>query len=235
MTDSQAKPDARSLRAEDVIDWLRQHPLFLQQHPDAVGLLHPPKAQGYGKGVADFQHYMVQRLRADRDEVLETARDIVETSRANQNNQARFHSAILMLLDAQNFEEFIRTITIDFAAILNVDIVSIVVETDGQAIPHIDLAGVRAAKAGTIDLLMKKKLTLLEANIDGFEMIYGGGAGLVRSQALLRLNVAAGSPPILLAFGSREAQMFEDGQGVELLSFLGGVIERCFRAWLDLT
>ena len=52
----------------------------------------PPKEK-FGKGVADFQHYMVQRLKADRDEVLESAREVVENSRANMNSQTRIHRA----------------------------------------------------------------------------------------------------------------------------------------------
>jgi hypothetical protein len=75
---------------------------------------------------------------------------------------------------------------------------------------------------------------LLQSNIEGYDEVYGGGAGLVKSQALLRLNLTGGLSPVLLAFGSRDPALFEEGQGTELISFLGAVIERGFRIWLDL-
>jgi hypothetical protein len=38
----------------------------------------------------------------------------------------------------------------------------------------------------------------------------------------------------MLAFGSREPDLFQQGHGTELISFLARVVERCIRSWLDL-
>ncbi len=222
------------LTEDDIIAWLKKNPRFLQQNPDAVDLLLPPREEK-GKGIADFQYYMLQRLRTDRDEVVESTREIVATSRANMNSQARIHTAVLMLLEATDFNELLRTITMDFAAILDVDIVSLIVETEDSFIPHVDLTGVRVVTPGSIDLLMKDRTIILESKISGFDELYGGGAGLVKSQALARLNVSRKAPPMLLAFGSRDPELFQYGQGTELIAFLAKVIERCFRIWLNLS
>jgi len=229
MTGKKSSP----LSAEDVLEWLRENPNFLRSHPEACDLLSPPR-QHKGKGIVDFQSYMVQRLRTDRESIIEEAREIIETSRANMSNQARVHSAILMMLEAQSFEDFINVITMDFAALLDIDIVALIVEANGDTVPHINLNGVHAVSGGTISLLMKDSRVVLEANTKGLEDIYGGGAGLVRSQALLRLTVAPGGPSAMLAFGSRDPDMFQAGQGTELIVFLGNAVERCFRAWLDI-
>ena len=223
----------QTLTAEDVIEWLRNNPEFLNKFPEAVDILSPPKEHA-GKGVVDFQQFMVRRLREDRDGIIEEAREIVETSRANMSNQARTHQAVLMLLDARTFEDFIHTLTMDIAALLDLDIISLIVEAEGEVIPHINLPGVRVVSEGSIELLLQDKTSLLEADTKGIEEIYGGGAGLVRSQALLRLNIASAAPPAMLALGSREPLMYQPGQGTELLSFLGHVTERSFRKWLDL-
>jgi uncharacterized protein YigA (DUF484 family) len=163
---------------------------------------------------------------------LDSARELVENSRHNMNNQARINRAILLLLEAQNFEDFIRTITLDFASLLDVDIVSLIVETDGEVIPHVDLAGVRLVSPGTVDLLLHGGNVALEGATRGLDQIYGGGATLVKSQALLRLHIGVDTPPALLAFGSRDANLFYPGQGTEMIGFLGHVVERCFRSWL---
>ncbi len=231
MTDKQDPPI--QLSADDVVTWLRDNPDFLNRHPEACDLLHPPRAHT-DKGVVDFQQFMVRRLREDRDGIIEEAREIVETSRSNMSNQARTHRAVLMLLEARSFEDFIHTITMDCASLLDVDIISLVVEADGDTIPHISMNGVRVLGTGAIDLLTQGQQIALEAATNGLDELYGGGAGLVKSQALVRLNIAAGAPTALLAFGSRDPALFAPGQGTELLSFLAQVVERGFRLWLDL-
>jgi len=57
-------------------------------------------------------------------------------------------------------------------------------------------------------------------------------ARLVRSQALIRLNVSPEVPPCVLALGSRDPEMFHPGMRTELVGFLGRVLERCIRSWL---
>ena len=64
--------------------------------------------------------------------------------------------------------------------------------------------------------------------------LFGSAAGLVRSQALLRLDVSEHAPVGLLCIGTRRSDKFHPGQGTELLSFLARVTELTFAAWLDL-
>ncbi len=220
------------LSDEDVLNWLKANPKFLSRNPDAVEFLVPPTRRDNDRKVADFQSYMIKRLKDDREDVLQSARDIVATSRANMNNQTRIHNAILMLLEAAHFDDFIHTMTMDIAAMLDVDIISLVVEINDDIVPRIDLTGVRMVNPGMIDHLLKKQTMTLESHINGREELYGGGAGLVKSQVLMRLHIAPGTPSALLAFGSRNPDMFQPGMGTEQIAFLGGVIERCFRAWL---
>ena len=222
-----------TLSAQDVIDFLKQNPNFLQKHPQVCDLLDIPR-QHTERGVADFQQYMVRRLREDRDGIIEEAREIVETSRANMSNLARVQTAVLLLLESQSFEDFIHTLTMDCASVLDVDIIALVVETDGAIVPHINLNGVRAVTPGTIELVMKNHDIMLESDMRGIEEIYGGGAGLVKSQALAKLTIARGAPHALLAFGSRDPALFRNGQATDLIMFFGRVVERCFRSWLDL-
>jgi uncharacterized protein YigA (DUF484 family) len=75
---------------------------------------------------------------------------------------------------------------------------------------------------------------MLQDDITGIEQIYGGGATLVRSQILLRIGISMDTPPAVLAFGSRDPGMFEEGQATDQILFLARVIERCFRTWLNL-
>lgn len=240
MTDSHLQKENtminESLTAEDVLAFLKNNPKFLQNHPEAADLLIPPK-RGKGKDgrkVADFQSFMIERLKNDKEQVLETTQEIVENARSNMNNQQRIHAVILRLLEARNFDEFIHIITMDMASMLNTDISVLLVESNGQDIPHVHTNGIRILPEGTIDKWMNGQDTILQSNISGIEAIYGGGATLVQSQALLRVDISMDTPPAILAFGSRDPAMFQDGQGTELVSFLARVVERSFRSWLNL-
>ncbi len=150
------------------------------------------------------------------------------------NNQQRVHAAVLRLLEARNFEEFIHIITMDLASMLDVDIAVLVVEADGQAIPHIQNNGIKIVPENTCDSWMNGKDVMLEDNISGIEAIYGGGANLVQSQILLRVGISMDTPPAIIAFGSRNPDMFAEGQATDQILFLTRVIERCFRTWLNL-
>ena len=230
MTDEKDIPTP--VNEDDVIAWLRDNPNFLQRNPELCDLLAPPR-EYKGKGVIDFQQFMVNRLRQDRDGIIEEARDIVETSRANMNNLSRIHTAVLMVLEARDFDDFIHTLVMDCASILNVDIMTLVVEAEDGVVPHINVSGVYAVSPGSINLLMKDASIMLEANIRGLGEVYGGGAGLVKSQALVRMTIDPSMPPAMLCFGSRDPELFQAGQATDLLGFFAHVVERQFRAWLD--
>lgn len=238
MTDSQevaAMSIDKDLHADDILDYLRANPKFLQQNPEACDLLVLPKTGTGkdGKKVADFQSFMIERLKSDKEKVLETTQAIVENARSNMNNQQRIHAVVLRLLEARNFEEFITIITMDMSQMLDTDISVFVVESNGSDIPHIHTSGIRVLPEGTIDKWMNGQNVLLQDSISGIEPIYGGGATLVQSQALLRIDIAMDTPPAILAFGSRDPHMFSDGQATDLIAFLARVVERSFRSWLS--
>ncbi len=206
---------------------------FIKNNPDILEELLPDRPRPRKGDVADFQSYMIERLKADKEEVINSTREIVENARSNMNNQQRIHAAVLRLLEARSFDEFIQCITTDLANQLDVDISVLVVESEEKSIPDIRQNGIRILPPGTVDKWMGDKSVLLQDNISGIEAVYGGGAALVASQILLRVDISEGTPPAILAFGSRDANMFSDGQATDQILFLARVIERAFRSWLS--
>lgn len=221
------------ITSQDVLDYLRDHPRFLETNPEALDLIKAP-GMTQGRGVADFQTYMIDKLKADKTEIEQATREIVANARNNMNNQQRIHKAVLRLLEANSFDDFIQSITMDLASMLDVDIAVLVVEADGDSIPHIHNSGIRIVPEGTVNNWMTDNAALLQDNISGIEAIYGGAAALVQSQILLRIDISLGTPPAILAFGSRNADMFNPDQATDQILFLARVIERAFRTWLRL-
>lgn len=228
----------KNLSAEDIKEWLKKNPEFLSENPDVLSLLNPPSiVDGQDEeqdNVVDFQRLLVDKLRRDHREAVETQHMLVEHSRDTLNNQNRIHAAILHLLDAASFEEFIHIITADLSLTLDVDVICLGVESDDTNIPHRYLSGVRLFNSGDVDKILGDRNAVLESDIRGDEYIFGEAAGLVHSQALMRLVIHPKVPQGILAFGSRDAQGFTPDQGIDQVSFLARVIERCIRAWLNL-
>jgi uncharacterized protein YigA (DUF484 family) len=217
----------------EVADYLRRHPDFLVEHPDLLRLLTPP-AHDRGEGVVDMQRYMLERLRGELGKLQESQNELIATARENLSIQARIHAAILALLGATTLEHLIEVITTDLAVHLEVDAVVLGFEALDRVAPGQQARGLRLFPRGRIDRLMAgAREILLLADTPGDSELFGSAATLVRSQALLRMQLRRDAPMGVLAFGARDPQKFHPGQGSELLTFLGRVVELSIRAWLE--
>ncbi len=217
---------------EDVIAFLKSNKGFFKANPQVLEHMDLP-GDTHGKGVVNFQQALLEKLKADKSTAQKVQRDLIETVRANMSNQSRIHMAILALLEADTFEEFIATITQDFPVLLDVDTVNLVIESTSREIPFVNQAGIRFAHPGTVQKWLGTGDALLQPNINGNEEMFGPGAGLVKSHALLRLEISQNTPAGIMAFGSRDPEAFHPEQSIDQIGFLAQVVERCFRLWLD--
>ena len=126
-TESAGGALAQPISADQVAGYLRRHPDFLNTYPELLDVLTPP-ARARGDGVVDLQQFIVERLRRENGELTQLRDELVATGRSNLAIQSRVHEAILALLRARSFEEFVETITTDLAVILDLDVVTIGVE-----------------------------------------------------------------------------------------------------------
>jgi uncharacterized protein YigA (DUF484 family) len=229
--DAKRAPD---LTAEQVIAYLRDKPEFFSKHPEALDGVQAP-ARELGTGVADLQRAMIGRLRNELGEHSEKQQDLLSATRANLQSQGRIHECVLALLAAKSFAQLIQVVTNDFAVILDLDIVSLCVEAAEQGSFSLRNKGVHIVPPGTVDLVMPKDRRLvLRCDVTGDPEIFGAGATLVRSDALVRLSISPATPPALLALGSRDPEQFDAGLGTELLDFLSSVLEHVIQIWLHL-
>ncbi|HIC80197.1 MAG TPA: DUF484 family protein [Kiloniellaceae bacterium] len=225
---------AQAISGDQVAAYLRRHPEFLADNPDLLDSQEPP-ARAQGDGVIDLQQFQVQRLRNEVGNLTSLRDELLSAGRNNLSIQNRVHRSVLAILNARSFEEFVETITTDMAAILDLDVVTIGVEKTDEGSTWRPTAGVYCLEAGSIDALLGPNGTLLlRDHINGDPAIFDGAAGIVQSDALIRLNISETTPPALLALGSRQSDAFHAGQGTELLSFLSQVLEVSFRSWLNL-
>jgi len=229
-----AAAEAQGIGADEVVGYLRRNPDFLAEHPELLAALTPPTLRR-GDSVVDMQHFILQRLRGDLARLKTQQRALITASRSNLTSQNRIHAAVLAIIAASSFEQLLQIVTTDLAVLLDVDVVMIGVESASSKQPRLPLHGIQILRRGTVDgLLGATRGVLLCADTPGEPTLFGAAAGLVRSQALLRLDVSEHAPVGLLCIGTRRPGKFHPGQGTELLSFLARVTELTFAAWLDL-
>jgi hypothetical protein len=233
----EAYADREAVEAAVVAAYLAQHPEFFGDWPELLERLRLPSttsAEGDSR-VVDLRGALIERQRAQLRELARRRDEMVSAGRTNLQAQSRVHQAVLALLGAQSFEELIERTTSDLAVMLDLDAVALGVEQKAESLPPIRLGGVFQLERGTVERLVGAgRAARLRPAVAGDPLLYGSAAGLVRSDALVRLDISPLTPPALLALGSRHERHFDQGQGTELLQFLGAVLSQMIRVWLDL-
>jgi uncharacterized protein YigA (DUF484 family) len=223
---------AGAIGGREVLAYLRDHPNFLERYPEALRLLRPPSRQ-LADSVADFQYFMLERLRRELARLQRQQNELIATSRGNLASQCRIHKGVLAMLRAASFEQLLQIVTTDLAVLIDVDIVTLGIESTAAPTTRLPVSGLRLLRAGTVDALLgATRDVLLCTDIRGDPALYGGAAGLVRSQALLRLSFGGATPAGLLCIGTRRPDTFHPGLGTELLSFLARTLEIRIAQWL---
>jgi uncharacterized protein YigA (DUF484 family) len=219
--------------AREVLSYLRDHPDFLDRHPDALRLLRAPTRQN-GDGVLDFQHFMLERLRRDAARLHGEQAGLIAASRGNLASQVRVHKAALAMLRAGGFEQLLQIVTTDLAVLIDVDVVTLAVESASTATMRLPMPGIHLLRSGMVGALLgAERDALVATGIQGDPILFGAASGLVRSQALLRLSFGRASPIGLMCLGTRNPDSFGPGLGTELLTFLARVLEIAIAQWLQ--
>ncbi len=219
-------PDERQVEA-----YLQAHPDFLVRRPDLLLSLSPPSRWGEGDGVLDMQMFMIDRLRDEVERVRGAAEHLIHTSRSNMSIQTRTHKAVLAILAADDMTRLVEAIADDLPAVLDVDVATLCFETPETPLPRLAIPGVITLPTGTVARIMggADRECALTEEMPGDPALFGDGAGLVLSSAVVRLSPGGPCPEGVMALGSRHGRTFHAGQATELITFLARVVERCVR------
>lgn len=223
-----------------VIEFLANNPDFLAQHPDLFEVLTPPE-QKHGRGVIDFQYYAIDNLRRGMRRMKDRFNGLVSSARENMSVQQQVQKAVLCVVGARNLEELLEVLTTDLLKWFDVDVVRLAMESDMAGIYETyyneeNYSGICFVPNGTANASLLGDSVRLIADTQaeppiGFEMLFADCSSLVRSCALVRLELPNIGRPAILAFGVRHADRFHPHQGGDMLGFLGEVmsvvLDRC--------
>lgn len=235
-------PKSITITGEQVRTYLKEHPEFLVENADII----TPPEQNLGDGIIDFQHYLVKNLQEDSKDLKSRYEVLIQFCRDNMAVQTQVHQAALRLIRTRSLEQLLETVSLDLTNLFDVDVVRLAIESDtggdGAQFSRQAESGIVLVGTNTVDSIFAgKKHVLLVEDTDvfqppGFETIFADCDELVKSCALLRLDLYQVQQPVLLAFGVRYKKRFHPGQGIELLNFLAQIVAHQLDKYLvDLT
>lgn len=226
------QPNPTEMTRQMVTDFLRANPNFLVENPELLDSLIPPEAN-HGRGVIDFQYYAIDHLRSSSRKLKDRFHRLITSAQDNLSVQHQVHKAVLALIRANTAEQLLGAITVDLANLFDVDVVRLALESDLAGLqesyyPEHHYSGICFVPSGMVKAALMNEHVRLISDTQaeppiGFEMIFADCSNLVRSAALLRLNLERTGKSAILAFGVRETDHFHPGQSGDLLQFLSDV------------
>ncbi len=239
---SAAEPDAAApqglpqvVRAQILAD-----PDLILDDPEVMKALVAAAERTLGSNVVDLRGLAMERLEARLARLEETHRAVIAAAYENIASTNQIHRAILRLLDAEKFEDFVLSLGGAVTEILKVDAVRLVLESAEGAPPSLGrLEQVMALRPpGFVDHYMGQarggagRLVVLREGQPPEHAPYGARVKDLGSEALMRLDLGPHRLPGMLAMACVDPQRFKPGQGTDLLAFFTGAFERLLRRWL---
>jgi uncharacterized protein len=228
---STARAELTPLMPGDVRDYLLEHPDFLADNGDLLTVLIPPDKQ-HGDKVQDFQQYMLLKLQDHYTAIKDEHDDLMLLMQEHLQRQSRFNDAMLALLDAESFEAMVRLIGSGLALELDQEAVAVMIEAS-DTLQEGDCGGLQIVPQGFVDKWLGDRNLELVEQLETSPELFGDKGQNVRSRALLRLCIHPDFPAGLLALGHADPMYYTTGLAAEQVEYLGAVIERCFRKWVD--
>ncbi|MEM9350557.1 MAG: DUF484 family protein [Pseudomonadota bacterium] len=193
-----------------------------------------------GGNIVDLRGIAMERLEERLDRLEETHRTVIAAAYENLAGTNQVHRAILRMLDATKFEDFLRDLSGDVADILRVDFVRLVLESvTGKDAVLAKLGEVlTVAEPGFVASYLDqtrggsdRQVVLRQVQPESGKIYEQGD--WIRSEACLRLDFGKGRLPGMLIMGSEDPHQFAATQGTDLLAFFAGIFERSMRRWLS--
>lgn len=236
VSEKSSNQSKQGVSRKQVVDYLREHPELFRESPELLEIMTPPETQ-HGGNVVDWQHHMLGKLQTGMKSLKNKYEGLLVSSRDNMSTLHQVHQAALSLIRAPQIEQLLEVVSMDLPALFNVDVVRLALESEAAEFYERHMSEDRENTAivflsqGSVSKIMGKEKSILLVSdtakqfVFGFEQLFPEFSGIVESCAFLRLRLPSSQRDALLVFGVRIKDHFHDGQGTELLTFLGQIVE----------
>jgi len=227
-----------TVMADDLREKIIANPDVLLEDVDVMRALVGANDDAQGGNVVDLRTIAMERLNARFDRLEDTHRTVIAAAYDNLAGTNQVHRAILRMMDADTFDQFLVDLSTDVADILRVDALRLVLESsDPDALSNDDKT-LSVMPEGFIEgyITLGRNMPARQVTLRPFQKVggsmYGERATYIQSEACLKIDLGADKMPAMLVMGSEDPQLFNSQQGTDLLAFFAGVFERVARRWL---
>tara|TARA_Y100000296_G_scaffold15348_1_gene18081 strand:- start:8463 stop:9173 length:711 start_codon:yes stop_codon:yes gene_type:complete len=213
MTKNTAEKIKETLQEHEVIQYLEQNSDFFTQKIELFEKMTLPRKKG-GQ-IASFGDFQNMKLTKKIAQMEERQKRIMATALQNIESTKQINQLTLDLLHSTTKESMMNHFRNVIENELNLDSAQVILKHDNPE--GYQQACTRNFKDG-------QSVCLRTAQNENACLHSGGGDGCIKSEALILLTNKKQENFGILTLGSQDIERFHEGQGVELLEFLGGII-----------
>lgn len=172
--------------------------------------------------IASFNDFQNRKLAQKINHLENRNKRLIATAIQNIESTNQINVLTLALLNSQNLDEMMNIFLKTMKEDLSIDSANIILKTE-QAISYETLC---------INLFKENQSVCLRTSTEESPCLHETSNVCIRSEALIHLTNTRGESIGLLTLGSADIQRFHEGQGSELLEFLGGIMSYKLQSFL---
>ncbi len=220
-----------SVTADEVEHYLRENPSFFSDRSALLMEMTLPHASGEVISLVEKQ---VKALRERHEQTCKRLHELIEIARSNEELSHRMHHLVLTLMDADDPGEIFRALYDDLKRNFRADKVAVRLFAEPAVIEPCageEFVGTQASEVRLFRAMMDKRLPVSgRLKYQQQVFLFGDGSDDIASAVLVPLHGSNWSG--VMGIGSHDADRFEEGMGVELLTNMGEVLSFILRPWI---
>lgn len=226
--------DQNAVTAEQVAQYLSQHPDFFIEQPTVLESLELAMSP---EGTISLAQRQTQRLQDKNHKIQEQLHALIDNASQNNDLQIRVHQLCLKLMDADSIEALLPLLVTELKHEFKADEVALRLFYSGEDVPSlpdtqeniVQLHADDEALKAFDNVLAKQKPICGRLNRMQKETLFNEQADKVQSAACLPIGHAPCAG--VLAIASYDENRFHADMGTDYLSFLGEVVMRLLKPY----
>lgn len=218
-----SNPSNSALSAEAVVDYLRNHPDFFEEHPDLLADISLPHASGNAISLIERQVGILRERNADLQEKLG---QLMATARDNDQLFDKTKRLVLSLLEVKTLPDIIEALYESLSSDFQVSHYNLLLLGDKHALPQSQakVVGIEEANDRIGTLLRTNRTVCGVLRAEELQLLFGDRSEEVGSAAVIPLS--HGQTFGLLALGHTDPHYYRSSMGTLYLSYIADILNR---------
>lgn len=207
-----AKIMTDNVTEQDIINHLLSNKEFFLRNSEILEKMTLPTSND--GNIASFNDFQNRKLANKITKLEERNKRLISTAVSNIDSTSKINELTISLLHSKNKEMMMNHFREVIQNELNLDSAQVILKNE-QLLSYKEICD---------SSFTENKSVCLRTATDETPCLHEGGNICIRSEALVKLNNTNGEDFGILTLGSRDIQRFHEGQGTDLLEFLGDII-----------